>query len=157
MKGLIWKKQCSASCCLPNPCFAFWSLIVVFANVIIQIPEKRTANIHRMTFGSPMLAIERAPAIMTPKPIAWVQRFVILRLDIFIMGGILWLYQTQDLFIICAPDTDVTENNHSVYSWTASHKKKAGAKYTLPWFLTCSSPLAWYFVLLPKKKTLINF
>ena len=29
---------------------------------------------------------------------------------LFIMGGILCLYQTQWLFIICAPDTDVTKN-----------------------------------------------
>ena len=29
------------------------------------------------------------------------------------MGGILWQYQTQVLFIICPPDTDVTENSHS--------------------------------------------
>ena len=61
---------------------------------------------------------------MTPKPVAWVPRCVIFRLNIYIMGGILWLYQYQELFIICAPDTDVTENSHSDYSWTAGHKKK---------------------------------
>ena len=26
------------------------------------------------------------------------------------MGRIMWIYQTQRLFIICAPDTDVTKN-----------------------------------------------
>ena len=39
------------------------------------------------------------------------------------MGGILWLYQTQGLFIICAPDTDVTEDSDSDCSLTAGHKK----------------------------------
>ena len=43
------------------------------------------------------------------------------------MGSILWLYQIQGLFIICAPDTDVTENSYTVVtensSWTAGHKK----------------------------------
>ena len=39
------------------------------------------------------------------------------------MGSILWLYQTKGLFIICAPDTDETENSHGDYSWTAGYKK----------------------------------
>ena len=39
------------------------------------------------------------------------------------MGGILWPYQTQGLFIICVPDTDVTENSHSDCSLTVGHKK----------------------------------
>ena len=30
----------------------------------------------------------------------------------FFMGSILRLYQTPGLFIICAPDTDVTENSY---------------------------------------------
>ena len=29
------------------------------------------------------------------------------------MGSILWLYQIQGLFIICAPDTDVTKFSYS--------------------------------------------
>ena len=62
---------------------------------------KRTANIRRLMTGSLMLAIRRAPAV-------WVPRCVIIWFDIFSMGGILWLYQTQGLFKICAPDTDVT-------------------------------------------------
>ena len=40
------------------------------------------------------------------------------------MGGILLLYQTQGLFIINAPDTDVTENSHGDYSLTAGHEKE---------------------------------
>ena len=46
----------------PGPCFAFWSLVVVVANIVINVPEKRAANIRRKTSRSPMLAIRRAPA-----------------------------------------------------------------------------------------------
>ena len=35
---------------------------VVVSYVVVYIPEKRSANVHRMTIGSPMLAIRRAPA-----------------------------------------------------------------------------------------------
>ena len=49
---------------------------------------------------------------MSPKPFAFVPRCVILWLDIFIMGGILWLYQTQGLFMIRAPDTDMTKKSY---------------------------------------------
>ena len=40
------------------------------------------------------------------------------------MGGVLWLYQTQGSYIICAPDTDVTKNSHDDCSWKAGDKKK---------------------------------
>ena len=56
------------------------------------------------------LSREHLP-IMTPKPVAWVPRFVKLKLDVFIMGGILW----------SAPYTYVTENSHGGCSWTAGH------------------------------------
>ena len=46
----------------PGPCFAFWSLIVMIANIVIYVPENRAANIRRITIDSPMLAIRRAPA-----------------------------------------------------------------------------------------------
>ena len=39
------------------------------------------------------------------------------------MGSILRLYQTQGLFIIRAPDTDLAENSHGDCSWAAGHKK----------------------------------
>ena len=42
----------------------------------------------------------------------------------FIIGGILWLYQTQGMFVICAPETDVTDDSHGDCSLTAGHKKK---------------------------------
>ena len=37
----------------------------------------------------------------------------------------MWLYQTQGLFTICAPDTDVTDDSHGDCSLTAgyTHKK----------------------------------
>ena len=96
----------------PGPCFVFWSLIVVVSNVVIHVPEQRAANIRRMTSDLPCWLSGEHLAIMTPKPVAWVPCFVVLRLDIFIMGGILWLYQTQGLFLISAPDTDVSKSSH---------------------------------------------
>ena len=39
------------------------------------------------------------------------------------MGGILWQYQTQGLFVIYAPDTDVTEDCHGDCSLIAGHEK----------------------------------
>ena len=67
------------------------------------------------------LSREHMP-IMTPGPVGWVPRCVIFCFNIFIMGGILWLYQTQRFYIICAPDTDVTENSYSDCSGTAGDK-----------------------------------
>ena len=57
---------------------------------------------------------------MTSKPVVWVPQILVFDI-FFIMDGILYLYQTQGLFIICAPVTDVTENSN--YSWTAGDKK----------------------------------
>ena len=34
----------------PGSCFEFWSLIVVVANVVIHVPEKRAANIRIVIF-----------------------------------------------------------------------------------------------------------
>ena len=69
-----------------------------------------------------MLAVKRAPADDTQ---AWGLGPTLCNIWIwhFIMGGILWLYQTQWLFIICVSDTDVTKNSHSDWS-TAGHKKQ---------------------------------
>ena len=48
------------------------------------------------------------------------------------MVVILWLYQTLELFIICTPDTDVTEDSHYDCSLTAGHKKnKNKPKFSL--------------------------
>ena len=57
----------------------------------------------------PMLAIREHLSIMTPRPIVWVTRFVMFQVVIFIIGCIFSLYQTQGLFKICAPVTDVTK------------------------------------------------
>ena len=46
----------------PGPCFAFWSLNVIVANITIHVPEKKAVNIRGMKIGSPMLAIRRTPA-----------------------------------------------------------------------------------------------
>ena len=61
--------------------------------------------------------------IMTPRPVAWVPHCVILGFDIFIMGGIMWLYLPQGLFMICAPDTDVTTNTQRLFIRSGSQKK----------------------------------
>ena len=71
-----------------------------------------------MTNGFPMLSIRRAPADYDTQAYWFWFWF-----NIFIMGGIFWLYQTHGLFIICAPDTDVTEDSHSDSLRTAGHKK----------------------------------
>ena len=60
--------------------------------------------------------------IMTHKSVSWVLRCLIFWFKIFIMGVILWLYQTLGLFIICTPDTDVTENSQGYCLLTADHK-----------------------------------
>ena len=61
---------------------------------------------------------------MTPKNLSS-EPHVDLSFDLsFLMGGILWLYQTQGLFIICAPDTDVTENSYGNCSWKGGHKNQ---------------------------------
>ena len=40
----------------------------------------------------------------------------------------MWLYQAQGLFMICAPDTDVTKNSYDGCTWTAGHKEKKKKK-----------------------------
>ena len=41
------------------------------------------------------------------------------------MGSIFLLYQTQGLFIICAPDTDVTKNSQGDYHEQRVTKKSS--------------------------------
>ena len=60
---------------------------------------------------------------MIPELVARVPRFVILWLDILIIGGILWVYYDKGLFIIRTPETDVTKNRHRGFSWTVGHEK----------------------------------
>ena len=71
-----------------------------------------------------MLVIRRAPADYDTQACYLGPTLCHILFKIFIMGGILWLYHTQGLFIICAPNTDVTENSYHIdCSWTAGHKK----------------------------------
>ena len=58
------------------------------------------------------------------------------------MGAILWLYQMQELFIVYAPDTYVTENSHGNCSWITGHRKIQKTN-TLDFNL---SPLSFYFL-----------
>ena len=77
-----------------------------------------------------MLAIKRAPADHETQ--AWDLGSTLRNIWIwhFIIGGILWLYQTQGLFIISSPDTNVTEDSHSDCSLTAGHEKKQQRQLT---------------------------
>ena len=101
--------------------------------------------------------------IMTPNPVAWVRICVILWLDILIMGGILWLYQTQGLFMIYAPDTDVTKNSHDGCSWTVGHKKFFLNLYIYIYiYITLNlssleSVVLLFYILLPELKTWTSF
>ena len=70
-----------------------------------------------------MLAIKKSPADHDTQAYSGVQRCDIFWFNLFIMVGILWVYQTQGLFILCAPDTDITEDSHGDCSWTVGHKK----------------------------------
>ena len=65
-------------------------------------------------------------SIMTPEPVFWIPRCVMLWFLIFIMGTILWLYQTQGLLKICAPVTDVTEYSLSKRTYKQVIKKEFG-------------------------------
>ena len=78
-----------------------------------------------MTIGSPMLAIKSIPADHDTQ--IWDLGPTLCNIWIwhFIMSGILWLYQTQGLFIICAPDKDMTQDSHRDCSLTAGHEKKS--------------------------------
>ena len=49
--------------------------------------------------------------------------------EIVIMGGILWLYKTQGLFMIYVLVPYVTGNRHSNLSWAAVHKKSTLSFY----------------------------
>ena len=71
--------------------------------------------------GSPMLAIKRAPADHDTQ--AWGLGPTLCNIWIwhFIIGGILWLYQTQGLFIICATDNDVPDDSLGGSSLTVGH------------------------------------
>ena len=65
-----------------------------------------------MTIGSPMSVIKRAPADHDTQARGLGPTLCNIWISHFIMGGILWLYQTQGLIMICVPDTDVTDDSH---------------------------------------------
>ena len=77
-------------------CFCLWSLWLLISSFMYLKKQQPTFAGWRL--GLPCwLSGEHLP-ILTPKPVAWVPRFVILRLVIFIMGSILWLHQTLGCF-----------------------------------------------------------
>ena len=67
------------------------------------------------------------------------------------MGGISRVYQTQGLFIISAPDTDVTENNVVVHEQQVTEKKN-------PKFLTwLKSVILLFYALFSELTTWTSF
>ena len=61
------------------------------------------------------------------------------------MGGILLLYQSQGLFVICVHNTAMTENSDS--SWTAGHNKKKSKKENHPVFNFVKIHSSIYFII----------
>ena len=77
--------------------------------VIIHVPEKRTASIRWMTIISPVFAIRRAPADRDTQACWMGPTLCNIVIQHFYHG---WLYQIQGLFITFVPNTDVTNNSH---------------------------------------------
>ena len=105
-EGLLLKQQCSTSwlsSLVHFLRFGLWSLWLLMSSFMYLKREQPTFA-GRQTGLSCWLSGEHL-TIMTPKPVAWVPRFVILGLDIFTMDGILWLYQTQ----VCFWSTNLTQ------------------------------------------------
>ena len=96
----------------PIPFSAQYYLIGVVILFFVYVSEKRTANIRWMLNWSPMLAIKGTPADHDAQIYCLGLTLSYFSLSFF-MDCILWLYQTQGLFIICAHDTDVTKNLYS--------------------------------------------
>ena len=93
VRGCSWNSIPAQVILFPSPCSTFRSQFVVVCYVVVYVSAKRTANIRRMTIGSPMLAIRRAPADHDTQ--ACCQGPTLCNIVIwlfFIMGGIMWLY-----------------------------------------------------------------
>ena len=107
--GLLLKQQCRASWLsylVHVLCLCLWS--VWFFRLSFVYLKKEPATFVGWRSGLPCwLSGEHLP-IMTSRPVAWVPPCVIFWFNVFIMGGILWLYQARGLFKIYTPDTDVT-------------------------------------------------
>ena len=85
------------------------SLICEAAYIANCVPENEQPTFAGCWSGSSCWLSIKYWLIMTPRPVVWVAHWVLFQFVIFVIGYILWLYQTQGLFIICAPVTDVTK------------------------------------------------
>ena len=94
----------------PSPCFVIKSLIRVVPWIGVRVPEKRT-TFAGLPSGLPCWLSRQCLPIMTLGLVVCVPRCVILWFDIFIIGGILWLYQTEGSFKIYAPDRGLQWEN----------------------------------------------
>ena len=77
-----------------------------------------------MLSWSPVLAIKRAPADHDTQTCRLGPMLNYASICHFFMGIIFWLYQTQRLYIICVPDTNLTENIYGKSSFTAGLTQK---------------------------------
>ena len=106
---LLLKEQCSASwlsSLVHVLRLRLWFVRFLGSSFVYQKKEQLTFAGWRFCLPC-WLSGEHLP-FMTPKPVAWVPCWVIFIFDIFLMGVILWLYQIEGLFKICATDSDVT-------------------------------------------------
>ena len=121
--GFLIKEQCSAnwlSSIVHLLCLRLW--LEWLLKLSFAYPKKEQPTFAGWRLCHQCWLLGEHPQMITPKPITWVPRCIIFWFNIFFMGGILWLYQTQELFIICTPDRDVTENSHGDCSWIAGIK-----------------------------------
>ena len=123
--GLLQKLLCSTSWLFSRVyafCLVLW--LMWFLKWRLVFPEKRKANISMISIGSSILDITGTPADHDTQVWGLIPTLCNIWIWYFIMGGILWLYQTKGLFIICATDTGVTDDSHCYCSLRVGHKKK---------------------------------
>ena len=83
---------------------------------------KKNSQYSQDTDCVPMLILSTEHLqIMRRQTIFWTPYWFMFSVDHFFMGCILRLYQPQWLFIICAPDKNMTEKSYGKCSWTAHH------------------------------------
>ena len=95
----------------------------IIAITFVYLKEKK-ATYRMIPVGSPMLAFKESPADHETQTCYLGGMLNYVLFCHFFMGCILWLYQTQELFIICTLNIDMTENSYGKSSRTAGQKRK---------------------------------
>ena len=134
----------------PTPFFRLWSLVWLVDLFIVCVPERRFICISgkknsqhsRNTDRVPHVGYQGSTCRSWPLNLTSCSH-VDLSFDLsFFMGSILWLYQTEGLFIMFAIETDVTENSYGQCSCTKDLKKEN-------YVLTQLKSTVWLFCTLP--------